>query len=299
VKKEIVMALRYPRVSVLLAVPLATAACIGAEIDEESEELVGMAEGELISSNSMLPNALHRNALTSTALAPNMLGQTALTWAALTGAARAALQDPGTNGNLSRELLRYVVSCALRPNQTFSFSWTDASGAVRSEVYPGGLGIADWWVYGPLTDPLPQRYISACLAARTNWYGVSVQISLRASQTSLASSVPERDSYKVREGAFWGNLFSGMPYLRACYSPAGAARARELQRDCAAGHLSVDPVSGASTAQACGAIAIAGSCDMLCNSVSSDGGFYSGCVENPAVSSWVRTDLVITSFLPP
>ncbi|WP_437827240.1 hypothetical protein [Sorangium sp. So ce1153] len=289
------------RTVALLAIPLVTTACIGAELDDEFEEPIGEAEGAVISSNSILPNALHKNSLnsTSTALTPGALSPTALTWASLSWSARGALQDPGTNGNLSRELLRYVVSCALRPNQSFSFSWTDSSGAVHPETYHGDLAIADWWVYGPLNDPFYQRHMSACLAARTNWYGVSVLISLRSNQPFMASAATERSSYTVREGAFWGNLFSSTPYMRACYSPAGVNRARALKRDCAAGHLNVDPGSGATTTQACGPIAIAGSCDTVCSVVNADGGYYSQCLDNPAIPGSARTDMVVTSFLPP
>ncbi|WP_437477591.1 hypothetical protein WME75_28600 [Sorangium sp. So ce1014] len=296
------MFLCCPRAVALLAIPLVTTACIGAELDaeldEEAAEPIGEAEGAIVSSNSMLPNAMSKNALSSSALNPAALSPNPLTWAGLSANARAALQNPGSNGALSRELLRYVVSCALRPNQSFSFSWNDG-GTVRSETYRGDLAIADWWVYGPLADPFYQRWMSGCLASRTNWYGVSVLISLRSSQPFMSSGTTERNSYTVREGAFWGNLFSSTPYLRACYSPAGVARARTLQRDCAAGHLDVNPGTGASTTQACGPIAIVGSCDTVCSGVSNNGGFYSQCLENPAISSTVRTDQVVTSFLPP
>ncbi|WP_437721030.1 hypothetical protein [Sorangium sp. So ce861] len=195
--------------------------------------------------------------------------------------------------------MRYTVSCGLRPDQSLSFSWTDSGGTVRSETYRGDLGIADWWVYGPITDPYFQSWISACLLSRTNWYGVSVQISLRSGQSFLASGATERASYTVREGAFWGNLFGSTPYAHACYSPTGVARARALKRDCAAGHMDVDPRTGASTTQPCGPIAIAGSCDTVCSVVSSDGGFYAQCLDNPANPYSARTDQVVTSFLPP
>ncbi|WP_437586029.1 hypothetical protein [Sorangium sp. So ce1000] len=286
----------------LLAIPLVTTACIGAELDEASndeasEEAIGEAEAAVTSDNGLFANALYHNALTMSGFTPRDLSLTALSWSVLNQNARTALQNPGPDGALSRQLVQYVVGCALKPNQSFSFTWTDTGGVSHQETYTGYLGMADWWVYGPLTDPFYQRYISACLAARTNWYGTSVTISLRGSQTSMASSSAERGAYLVREGAFWGNLFSTTPYVRACYSPPGVDRARALQRDCAAGHLGVD-ANGAAVTKQCGPIAIVGSCDTLCSAVSSDGGFYSQCIENPATSLMVRTDVVITSFLP-
>ncbi|WP_437730701.1 hypothetical protein [Sorangium sp. So ce1335] len=248
----------------------------------------------------MTVNRIALNALTQTALTPLTLSQRALAPGALTSSSLAVIQNPGTDGALSRELLRYVVSCALRPDQSFSFTWTDSGGVAHAETYPGHLGIADWWAYGPLTDPFYQRWISACLASRTNWYGVSVNISLRGSQSPLASQWAERSAYTVREGAFWGNVFSSTPYLRACHAPSGAARARTLKRECAVGHLATDPATGATVTQPCGPIALVGSCDTICDRVpDQNGGYYSRCLDNPATSSTAYTEVLITSFLPP
>ncbi|WP_438003448.1 hypothetical protein WME89_31765 [Sorangium sp. So ce321] len=280
-----------------------TAACIGAEIDEESEELVGEDQSAIMSENGHLPNALNGNGLNLNGLNLNGLNLNALNPAALNlnnPNALAAIKNPGPNGVLSRDLMRYLVSCALRPDQTFSFSWTDSAGVVHPEVYRGDLGMAHWWATGAITnDTYVQRQITACIAARTNWYGTHVTISLRNAESAMSSSVTERQTYTVREGAFWGNLFASTPYVRACYTPAGVARARQLQRDCAAGHLTVDPATGATTVQQCGPMTIVGSCDAVCNRVDPGAGFYAGCLENPAASPWARTDVVVTSFLTP
>ncbi|WP_437683339.1 hypothetical protein [Sorangium sp. So ce131] len=287
------------RLAAILVVPLVTTACIGAELDSDPEALLGEAESALDTENGQLPNAMTPNAMTPNAMTPNAMTPNALNPGALNPGALAAIKDPGPSGALSRELLRYTVGCALRSDQTFSFSWTDSSGVVRSEVYRGELGYAGWWATTPLgNNTYVQSQITACLAARMNWYGVSVRISLRNNE--MPSTPTERTSFPVREGAFWGNVFSTTqaPFLRACYSPTGVARARQLQRDCAAGHLSVDPTTGATTVQQCGAMVIAGSCDALCNNTDAVAGYYRGCLENPSVSPWVRTDVVMTSFLP-
>ncbi|WP_437284226.1 hypothetical protein [Sorangium sp. So ce406] len=288
------------RTVALLALPLMTVACVGAEIDEESEELVGEDQSAIMSENGNLPNALPGNGLNLNGLNLNGLNLNALNPASLSTNALSAIKNPGANGALSRDLMRYLVSCALRPDQTFSFSWTDSAGVVRSEVYRGELGMAHWWATGAITnDTYVQRQITACLAARTNWYGTHVTISLRNAESSMSSSISERQTYTVREGAFWGNLFASTPYVRACYTPSGVARARQLQRDCAAGHLTVDPATGATTVQQCGPMTIVGSCDAVCNRVDTEAGFYAGCLENPATSAWIRTDVVVTSFLTP
>ncbi|MDC0677518.1 hypothetical protein [Sorangium atrum] len=290
-----------------MALPLLTAACIGAELDEQAEglvgeeELVGEAEGELIStngflSNALLPNALLPNALLPNALLPNALLPNALLPNALLPNALTAIKDPGTTGAVSRELLRYIVSCSLRPDQTFSFSWTDSSGVAHPEVYRGDLGYAHWWASGGISnDTYVQHQISACLAARVNWYGVTVSISLRNNE--MSSSPAERAAYPVREGAFWGNVFASTPYLGACYDSVGYARARQLQRDCAAGHVETNPTTGEVTWQQCGSMVIWGSCNQLCNGIDTNGGYFRGCVTNYVVSPYVRTDQVVTTFL--
>ncbi|WP_437647429.1 hypothetical protein [Sorangium sp. So ce362] len=301
---ETVMELCCTRLAALLVVPLVTTACIGAELDEESEALLAEAESAIESNNGYLPNALSLNALSLNALSLNALSLNALSLNALSLNALSAIKNPGANGTASREVLRYVVSCALRPDQMFSFSWTDSAGVVRQEVYRGDLGYAHWWPTTPLgtaysDNTYVQSQITACLAARMNWYGISVSISLRNNE--MTSTPAERAAYPVREGAFWGNLFATTeaPFLRACYSsdPGSIARARQVQRDCAAGHL-VDPVNG-TTVQQCGSMVIVGSCESVCNGSDSTSGFYRGCLKNPSVSPWERWDQVMTTFLTP
>ncbi|WP_437609803.1 hypothetical protein WMF20_00810 [Sorangium sp. So ce834] len=294
------MELSCARLAALLVVPLVTTACIGAELDADPEALLEEAEGALEADNGYLINALSQNALSQNSLTLNALSQNALSQNALSQNALSALRDPGTNGAMARDLLRYTVSCALRADQTFSFSWIDSGGVSHPEVYRGELGYAHWWTTTPIgPNTYVQRQITACLAARINWYGVSVRISLRNNE--MSSSAAERTAFPVREGAFWGNMFgtAEAPFLRACYSPAGVTRARQLQRDCAAGHLSVDPGSGATTVQQCGPMVIVGSCDTICNGTDTVNGFYRGCLRNPSVSPWERMDEVITTFLPP
>ncbi|KYF85706.1 hypothetical protein BE20_38440 [Sorangium cellulosum] len=258
----------------------------------EEEGPVGIAPNALEYLNAMNPNALNPNALNPNALNPNALSQNALSPGALSPAALSAIQDPGAAGDLSRQLLSYVVGCALTPAQSFRFSWTDGAGTVRHEVYWGLIGLVPSWIDKPLgqTD---QQWISACLASRTNWYGVSVTISSRASHPAIdKTDSPELASYTRMEGAFWGNLFAPTPYLNACYNAANRDHARSLARECAAGHLDA---SGA--AQPCGMISIRGTCDSYCQQLNMRGMYYPSCVNN-LTGSPDSTTRVITVFLP-
>ena len=152
----------------------------------------------------------------------------------------------------ARQLLQYIYSCAmpattydttLDPNEGAPLvcaSDTDCDGGYsclgNKCVIPlqgagangSGLGVnADgttWWGDG-VCDETCQRWVSACVLARTNAYGVHVPISLRAPagapqaiKDALEVSTAEASTYTLPEGAFYGNIFATTPTTPA---PAG------------------------------------------------------------------------------
>ncbi|WP_437810020.1 hypothetical protein [Sorangium sp. So ce1078] len=262
--------------------------CIAPELaldaDGEAANLDSSADA-LVSGNALSYNALSYNALSYNALSYN-----ALSYNALSPAAASALQDPGEGGDLFRTLVKYTVSCALDASQAFSFSWTDAAGTTHNEVYHGELGLADTWGDGPLGAG-GKQVVSACLAARTNRYGVSVVISMRSHQDPLRHEVgrEERDAYPHVEGAFWGDLFAETPYLRACYNEGSVETSRAAHRDCAAGSA-----DGSGGVEPCGMIEIVGSCQDLCSKLHPPGQYYKDC-QDPDSG---KTRYVITTALP-
>jgi hypothetical protein len=169
--------------------------------------------------------------------------------------------------------VKYAVGCALTPGESFAFSWTDTTGTVHAETYWGLLGLAPSWASGPL-DAEGQRFVSACMAARTNYYGVPVEISVRADIDVLEqnTSAAELGAYSHIEGAFWGNLFAPAPYLRACYRAENVAHSRSMMRDCAAGHVNAD-----GTIAQCGLLHSVGSCTTVCKKILKAGGYYTHC----------------------
>ncbi|XXX81484.1 hypothetical protein WMF30_22260 [Sorangium sp. So ce134] len=249
---------------------------------------MGESQGALLSGNALAANALNLNALNLNALNLNALNLNGLSAQNL-----AAIQDPGPNGALAREFLRYAASCALSSAASFDFSWTDSGGAVHHERYPGLLGVAPTWARGPL-DELGQRMVSGCVAARVNYYRVPVLLSARSLRDPLKTlcSSQELVDYPDVEGAFWGNLFAAQPYLNACYNSATVTNSRAYQRDCAAGHLT----TGGQTEE-CGVIRIAGSCDRVCQRLNGAGQYYPSCVDRPGHGS-ATTKEVITTALP-
>lgn len=80
-----------------------------------------------------------------------------------------------------RKDMKYLASCALDAN-TVLVAQVDG----ETHEFPGAIGLAPEWWHRPLT-PEEERWVSACLLARTNFYGVRVEISLR---TPFPSEAP-------------------------------------------------------------------------------------------------------------
>ncbi|EYF03117.1 hypothetical protein [Chondromyces apiculatus] len=262
------------------------AAC-GGEGDEEDDLAEGGASEALMGDNALSLNALSLNALSLNALSLNALSLNTLSPENL-----GALLDPTPAGGLSRELARYLVSCALEDGQSLDFTWAGVDGVVHEESLPGRLGLAPRWASKPL-DPPSQRLVSACVAARVNFYGQPVTISLRSSKKPLKTSAWSEEvyTYPAIEGAFWGNLFDREPALHACHHTWNVSHSRSRKRDCAAGHEGED-----GEILECGPIRIVGSCALNCQPLST-GWYYPGCLERPG-SSLKVTKEVITTALP-
>jgi hypothetical protein len=255
----------------------------------EEEDVLGEAESALVQLNALSENAISLNAISLNAISLNALNLSTLDPNDI-----AAIQDPGTNGTLARQFVRYAVGCALTTSQSFSFSWTDGQGALHNEVYPGQLGVAPSWATGPL-NLAGQRIVSACVAARVNYYEVSVVISLRSIIEPLKTLTgsAELANYPDIEGAFWGNLFDSQPFINACYNTDKVNNSRAWQRDCAVGHLTGQ---GTQTVE-CGIIHVVGSCAGVCQSLNCAGKYYPSCIEKPGSGS-TTTKAVVTTALP-
>ncbi|HCU25466.1 MAG TPA: hypothetical protein DF383_10655 [Deltaproteobacteria bacterium] len=124
-----------------------------------------------------------------------------------------AVADPNqiasTPGGLM--LLHYIAACALKPDQELT-----AQVGNKKYSFSGSLGFAPEWLNAPLSKS-GQRWISACLMAHVNYFGVHVPISVRAAHPNVASNITEEEKkvYPVREAAFYGNLFDPeeLPYV--------------------------------------------------------------------------------------
>ena len=112
----------------------------------------------------------------------------------------------------ARAVLKYIVSCALPAGQQVDIN---VGGVAYS--YPGELGLAPQWALsGGTCNTTCQEWISACVMARVDYLGVKVLISMRGDNAAFTPSSSEISTYKVREGAYYGNIFLPVPERNAC-----------------------------------------------------------------------------------
>jgi hypothetical protein len=158
----------------------------------------------------------------------------------------------------ARQLLQYIYSCAmpagtggmpgirdttLDPNDGTLLcgpagecdeGYTCSSDGTCVIPLVGAVGVGvnadgETWADTGTCDESCQRWVSACLLARTNAYGVHVQISMRPPPVASAPPGHERqfqeihdllapapgsveaDTFTFREGAYYGNIFATAP----------------------------------------------------------------------------------------
>jgi hypothetical protein len=129
---------------------------------------------------------------------------------------KTAASSPLIQTSEGRELLGYLMKCA--------FGWDDELTVARGDtafVFEGGVGLGARWADGAL-QPSDQRWVSACLLAHANAFGIEVPMSLRGRHPSLATTPDEEQSFTVQEGAFYGNLFEPSKTKTVMFACAGA-----------------------------------------------------------------------------
>jgi hypothetical protein len=175
----------------LLVVPLVVGCSPALSGEGEGEEDLAESQQAVESSNRMSLNrmSLNRmslNGLSAATLSPD--GQS------LTGTSLISTEE-------GRELLRYVVRCALPPGETLTASY---SGVVYQ--FQGAIGLAPDWLSSPLSLS-GQRWMTACLLAHANGYGMEVPISMRGFHPALQVTEEEVNTFTVEEATYYGNLF--------------------------------------------------------------------------------------------
>jgi hypothetical protein len=152
----------------------------------------------------------------------------------------------------TRKLVQYIYACGMpgaATGNSYATTLDPNAGALKCSIstdcddgytcsaqgtcvvpLEGAIGVGvnadgSTWAATGTCDESCQRWVSACVLARTNAYGVHVDISMRAPadapdaiKQALKVSDAERAAYPLREGAYFGNLFKTTTLTTA---PAG------------------------------------------------------------------------------
>ncbi len=252
------------------AVPIAMALMLfGCGVDEQ----LNTSSQSVVSQNRLSSNRLSSNRLSSNRLASNRLASNQLSSSRFSLGDRDLIEtDDG------REVLSYIVSCAMPEGITLA--GTDSQG--NQYEFVGQLGLAPEWLERPLNQA-EKGWVSACLFARVNAYGVSVQISLRGPSSALTVAPDEQASWTLQEGAFYGNYFTApdQPINWNACRGKDAEQAQPHERACA----QPDPqnpgktLCGFNFAGDCGRYSTA-STPTACRSFSLNG-YYINCANRP------------------
>lgn len=144
-----------------------------------------------------------------------------------------------------REVLTYLVGCALA---------ADDAVTVRTKTekltFRGAIGLAPAWKTRAPT-PSERRWVSACIYARTNLYGVPIAVSLRGAHPALASTPREQLEHVLVEGAFYGDLFD--PVAPTAYACSALVKETHLPISTLPARACSEPLLGGdSTTTGCG-----------------------------------------------
>jgi len=195
----------------LLGAGLGLLALTGCQPGFESEEpsSLGQVEQRMRIANGLSTQALVLNAISTNPQANGLISQNGLV----------ALFDPAaTSTNAAyihqqlwdtdaQTFMKYLVGCAL--DSTQSLTWKDPS-TLTVHQWTGKLGLCSQWETQAPTLECMTR-VSACLLARNNAQGATVDLSVRGENAQDPGmfwlDATEAADFPVREGAFYGNIF--------------------------------------------------------------------------------------------
>jgi hypothetical protein len=188
---------------VLTVALLSSVGCAAGAIDGPSSH----GRAYTLTENALSFNGLVYNGLLSNGLELNGVRMNGVR---MNGLAFNEFSLNGLSLDESISIIKYIVSCALPADHSMTF-------AVNDQYYtlPGGVALAPNFEFGPLSDQADQEIVSACLFARTNSIGNSVQISLRGTAGLIPTTDDERTRFTLAEGVYYGNVFTSPAYILA------------------------------------------------------------------------------------
>lgn len=221
-------------------------------------------------SNIESANRISLNRISLNRISLNRISLNGLT--SISGANGATILDTADG----RDVFKYLVQCALTEAQSVTVS--DSGGTAYT--YAGAIGLApDWYAGTPTASE--KRWVSGCLLARTNAFGIGVAISLRGDNAILSVDADEAAGFTLREAAFWGDVFGDTMVANACPGPLKLADSQLSTmplRACA--------VSSDGLVTTCGH-AYAGPCEQVCTDAN---GLYTNCAgQTEVVTTYLAT----------
>jgi len=251
-----------------------------AGVPAQAEETTNRIAANRIAANRIAANRISANKLAARKLSENRLEANSV----------AAKMLSTADG---REVYSYIISCALPEGKEIDATISGAPDSAPPETlytcanescrFPGSLGLAEYWIDHRL-DVKGQRWITACLLARVNYFGVKVIISLRGVAPQLLVGRHEAERYSLQEGAFYGNIFSDPDKpldWNACRGKdAAAGETGDLKLRVCTEPDPNDPTHtkcGFNYAGDCGSYTSSATEPQACNFFDSDGG-YDGCL---------------------
>jgi hypothetical protein len=245
--------------------------------------------GNRLSANRLAGNRIAANRLSANKLAARKLSENHLE--AGPEAAKMLSTEDG------REVFSYIINCALSDGKEIDATVPGAPDTAPPDTlytcanescrFPGSLGLAEYWIDHRL-DVKGQRWVTACLLARVNYFGVKVIISLRGVAPQLLVGRHEAERYSLEEGAFYGNIFSDPDKpldWNACRGKdAAAGETGDLKLRVCTEPDPNDPTRtkcGFNYAGDCGSYTGSATESKACNFFDSDG-WYEGCLAGQA-----------------
>lgn len=238
-----------------------------------------------LSDNGLSWNGLSWNGLSGNGLSWNGLSWNGLSWNGLSTSEFSAWFTGQSGGVAYTDMvMRYIVKCAAPAGTSLGAT----IGGV-SYTWDGELGLAPQWTAGSAIPVAEQQLITACLGAHANKFGLRLSISLtgyKSDGSPIVATKDETKSYAVREGCFFGNMFSGEGVFAG--NDSVLPLNKSSTRACA---LSI----GNQPNNSCPPMAYAGACAQRCQT-RGDKNVYASCTYGgtsyPAITTRISDDIV-------
>ena len=132
------------------------------------------------------------------------------------------MPSPTATGQLAGarvEFLETLIGCALAEGTTVTdmghivgYVTNGYFSAPVFKQYQGEIGLAPDWRTRALTTN-EKRWVTACVLARTNRYGATINILLSGAHPEITYRASEAYPYTVPESTVWGNMFDSAVLL--------------------------------------------------------------------------------------